>query len=428
MLPNLSILSKLSLNDGTAMANPSDKRQRVAEEEAKEEDEIISRTHDEIFITSLDLRFAWKGGQVLYARNKNFGYIDNSKVRGVMAQLAFNALEIGRTSSPDRGSFNHFQTYSSELEALGIFKSIDKATFKELFSDELLSGNVRWGIRVNRGAIDIDQAAHEAFLTCYAAYQDVGPITYACTLVQRVDRTYVAIYVIEAGIPGDVVNTKITKSNYTIEELQVMGQQLLELFLAFDTLHLLMTDNKPENMIWVKRRSYFEPKFIDFDSKYTIMLYDRLHNIDSSCLIYLNGLLFLSHIACKSFEYNANNLELALLYEPLMNEILNMSSVMKTGKFCHRLYNLSLKETMNVTMLDPWKTTLKTVGDLVIRRLQHYCENSSKLVKPWPNTFQPANEIGKLLHELHDRMKAIKVKHEKEEEEELVADSSSSGF
>jgi hypothetical protein len=362
-----------------------------------------------------EVRTAWMDGKVMTSMKNSFGFL-NEPLKEVVTQMAINTQKISQEDTPsEEGTFNRFFQYSRLLRERGIFYDIDKTKLVSVLGNQALNGVSNWGVRVNiEPFVDEDDedddgygymlAAHEAFYTCFAAYYDLGPTVTACASV-KVDGMDVAIYLMEAGIPGDTLNETINK--YSFEKVQRMGADLKQLFRDSGAFNLLIIDVKPGNMVWVQRlgpnndSTSLVPKFIDFDAQFTIML----ESVDSNCLHYLNGVLFLSHIACTLFESGFHH-KLSLLYHPLMVEIINIIKplVYLGDEFCSRLFQLNLKAVKN-DLLNPNTTTLRSVGDRVLRQLEHYCQKKRNLpIKPWPDEFKPVLMIDELITELRDIM------------------------
>jgi hypothetical protein len=228
-----------------------------------------------------------------------------------------------------------------------------------------------------------------------------------------VNETDVAIiYIMQAGIPGDLLHRTI--DDYVPETVELMGKALQNLFAAAVPLNLLMLDAKPEHLIWVEKsterrdpsKSRFLPKFIHFDAGHTIKLNPYVGQGGLS-LNWLNKLLFLSHIACKAFQKMAENptAYFDLLYLPLIHEISllpsNQSLSIKDPFFDY-LYELSLSQVDDIitSPIDPSFTTLRHVGDLVLKRLKGSCERDTQILRAWHSdqTFYPIQEIWRLVN------------------------------
>jgi hypothetical protein len=383
----------------------------------------------------------WKNGFIYTAAKNVFRVNHFTRDLGeVMTKIAINAQRI--TSTTGEGQYNRFLKYSNQLESkngIGIFDDIDKNKLRSVIGTQAFDPNTaNWGIRFNlepfmyedEDETNYTQAAHEAFYTCFAAYHDIGPVVMACTSVKGLWMFDVAIYLMESGVPGDILHNTI--NDYTLDEVKLMGTELRQLFEDSRTHKLLMIDGKPGNMVWVRRpglitedegfvsedddddvdkgndissslprgdwtKARLIPKFIDFDVHFTI----KLLSVDDKCIHYLNSLLFLSHIACHTLQ-SGNDHKLSLLYQPLMNELVtnNEFFLNNVTSFCVHLYNLKLEDVKSGGFLDLYNANLRTVGDRVLLQLQHYCEKWNKLTDRWPKTFQPIRNIYQLIERL----------------------------
>jgi len=243
---------------------------------------------------------------------------------------------------------------------------------------------------------------------CLLCRAGIGPTIWACASV-KVNETDVAIYIMQAGIPGDLLHRTI--DDYVPETVELMGKALQNLFAAAVPLNLLMLDAKPEHLIWVEKsterrdpsKRRLLPKFIHFDAGHTIKLNPYVGQ-DGLSLNWLNKLLFLSHIACKAFQKMAENptAYFDLLYLPLIDEISllpsNQSLSIKDPFFDY-LYKLPLSQVDDIITfpIDPSFTTLRHVGDLVLKRLKGSCERDTQILRA-DQTFYPIQEIWHLVN------------------------------
>jgi hypothetical protein len=383
-LPNLSAL--------TLVDEVKDEKQQRS---AAKIDQIV--TFDQI-INQIEYR-AFAAGPNIYHNDEQ-----NEDLRYVWLQSTFviiRALQSTLQESFSRGSYNMYVT-KSQLQKVSSNDQFTEMTQFYRWHLNTSLDTIDWGVRVTRYNVYksdfVTHTAQEMFYTLYAAYYKLGPEIYGCCLINVESESddvemHAALYVMQNGVRnGSSQQLLINSSSFlNNERIESMSVQLLNLFERAATHNLLILDAKPDNLIWLdSSNGRREPRFIDFDSRWTMVV----QNVSHECALYINLILYLTVDICYDHEEQVlqNHLQLNSKLVHCLHTLVQKGASDKLCVLATQMNRVSANDLDALPNIFP----LETIAKVVHTRARHYCVRSK--------TNRMVADLSKWLKDLHERL------------------------
>lgn len=201
---------------------------------------------------------------------------------------------------PKNGTHNYYYrrnaatklTYDEIRNYDAVVSAFDDKRSDDLKSTEPL---IDLGVRISKKQFKTDEdstedekvktSCEEAWLTLRAAILDVTTAVYACGLVSVPNKGRFYMQISEHGIPLSYIGDDTPET-----DLQTYSTSLLHCLQNTGKKRLLLTDNKPDNLVIVRGKTV---KVIDLDSAFTKFLKAR----SEKCVYYINAAMLLIFVA-----------------------------------------------------------------------------------------------------------------------------------